>query len=185
MSLTSSIHKWWFWPHSYTLEYNSNRKIQQLAQWFWRRFFKVLSIFEHGSHLGHVTWTIYINFCSPLPKEAPHKIWLWLAKRFQRRRCLNIVDDDGLMPEQGYTISSPCEPDSSGELKNPLKIVILTSVKIAIYGHCVIQVVVAAQADFLVLPGWKSWRQVFSWTDSLNSDKHFTCYQKNLSSLWA
>ena len=29
----------------------------------------------------------------PLPKEAPHKIWLWLAKRFQRRRCLNIVDD--------------------------------------------------------------------------------------------
>ena len=30
----------------------------------------------------------------PLPKEAPHKIWLWLAKRFQRRRCLNIVDND-------------------------------------------------------------------------------------------
>ena len=29
-----------------------------------------------------------------LPKEAPHKIWLWLAKRFRRRRCLNIVDDD-------------------------------------------------------------------------------------------
>ena len=31
---------------------------------------------------------------SPLPKEAPHKIWLSLAERFQRRRCLNIVDDD-------------------------------------------------------------------------------------------
>ena len=30
----------------------------------------------------------------PLPKEDPNKIWLWLAKRFQRRRCLNIVDDD-------------------------------------------------------------------------------------------
>ena len=30
----------------------------------------------------------------PLPKEAPHTIWLWLAKRFQRRRCLNIVDND-------------------------------------------------------------------------------------------
>ena len=28
----------------------------------------------------------------PLPKEARHKFWLWLAKRFQRRRCLNIVD---------------------------------------------------------------------------------------------
>ena len=39
---------------------------RHLAQWFWRRrFFKVLSIFEHGGHLGHVTWIIYINFVSP------------------------------------------------------------------------------------------------------------------------
>ena len=31
----------------------------------------------------------------PLPKEAPHKIWLWSAKdRFSRRRCLSIVEDD-------------------------------------------------------------------------------------------
>ena len=30
----------------------------------------------------------------PLPKEAPHKIWLRSAKRFLRRRCLSIVDDD-------------------------------------------------------------------------------------------
>ena len=28
-------------------------------------FFKVLSIFEHGGHLGHVTWTIYTNFVPP------------------------------------------------------------------------------------------------------------------------
>ena len=28
----------------------------------------------------------------PLPKEAPHKIWLWSAKRFLRRRCLKNVD---------------------------------------------------------------------------------------------
>ena len=27
----------------------------------------------------------------PLPKEAPHKIWLWLAKRFQRRRCFTLL----------------------------------------------------------------------------------------------
>ena len=31
----------------------------------------------------------------PLPKEAPHKIWLWLAKRFRRRRSLSIVNDYG------------------------------------------------------------------------------------------
>ena len=33
-----------------------------------------------------------------------------------------MVDDgrttDGRTPEHGYTISSPCEPDGSGELKN-------------------------------------------------------------------
>ena len=42
---------------------------------------------------GPFIQTLY-KLSFPLPKEAPHKIWLWLAKRFQRRRCLNIVDDD-------------------------------------------------------------------------------------------
>ena len=27
--------------------------------------------------------------------------------------------DDGRTPEHGYTISSPCEPEGSGELKRP------------------------------------------------------------------
>ena len=60
----------------------------------------------------------------PLPKEAPHKIWLWLAKRFQRRRRLKMWTDDGRRRRRtagrrthGYTISSPCEPEGSGELK--------------------------------------------------------------------
>ena len=46
-------------------------------------------------------------FRPPLPMQAPHKIWLWLAKWF-RRRCLNIVDDedDGRTPELSYTIRS-------------------------------------------------------------------------------
>ena len=36
------------------------------AHWFWRRrFLKVLAIYSHGGHLGHVTWTIYIKFRSP------------------------------------------------------------------------------------------------------------------------
>ena len=29
------------------------------------RFLKVFAIYSHGGHLGHVTWTIYINFSSP------------------------------------------------------------------------------------------------------------------------
>ena len=30
-------------------------------------FSKVFTIYGHGGHLGHVTWTIYINFRSPFP----------------------------------------------------------------------------------------------------------------------
>ena len=32
-------------------------------------FFKVFTIYWHGGHLGHVNWTIYINFCSPFPRR--------------------------------------------------------------------------------------------------------------------
>ena len=32
-------------------------------------FFKVFAIYGHGGHLGHVTWTIYINFHSPFPRR--------------------------------------------------------------------------------------------------------------------
>ena len=44
----------------------------------------------------------------PLPKEAPHKIWLRLAQRF-RRKCLKLwtTTYDGRTPDHGYTISSP------------------------------------------------------------------------------
>ena len=35
----------------------------------------------------------------PLPKEAPHKIWLGSGKRFRRRKCLKMwtttYDEDG------------------------------------------------------------------------------------------
>ena len=32
-------------------------------------FLKVFTIYGHGSHLGHVTLTIYINFRSPFPRR--------------------------------------------------------------------------------------------------------------------
>ena len=31
-----------------------------------QRFF---IIYRRGGHLGHVTWTIYIKFCSPFPRR--------------------------------------------------------------------------------------------------------------------
>ena len=30
---------------------------------------EVLTIYGHGGHLGHATWTIYINFLSPFPRR--------------------------------------------------------------------------------------------------------------------
>ena len=37
------------------------------------RFLKVFTIYGHGSHLGHVAWTIYINFRSPFPRRLHMK----------------------------------------------------------------------------------------------------------------
>ena len=33
----------------------------------------VFTIYGHGGHLGHVTWTIYTNFCSPIPMSLHMK----------------------------------------------------------------------------------------------------------------
>ena len=32
-------------------------------------FCRVFTINGHGGHLGHLTWTIYINFGSPFPRR--------------------------------------------------------------------------------------------------------------------
>ena len=34
-----------------------------------KRFLKVFTIYGHGGHLGHVTWTIYTNFGSPFQRR--------------------------------------------------------------------------------------------------------------------
>ena len=81
------------------------------------------------------SWSCDLDFLythwSPLPIDASCKIWLWLAKRFQRRRSLRLWTDgrtderttdgrtDGQTPDHGHPISSPCEPNGSGELKIP------------------------------------------------------------------
>ena len=40
-----------------------------------KRFLKVLAIYGHGGHLGHVTKIIFRKFMFSLAKEAPHKSW--------------------------------------------------------------------------------------------------------------
>ena len=72
------------------------------------------------------SWSCDLDFLYthwfPLPIDASYKIWLWLAKPFQRKRSLKLWTDgrqttDGRTPDHGDPISSPCEPNSSGELK--------------------------------------------------------------------
>ena len=59
---------------------------------FWRRRF--LKGFYHIWAL-RPSWSCDLDFLYthwlPLPIDVSHKIWLWLAKRFQRRWCLNIM----------------------------------------------------------------------------------------------
>ena len=71
----------------------------------------------------------------PLPKEVPHKISTWSAKRSQRRslKLWMTTDgrsDDGRTPEHGHPISSPCEHSAQVSIK-VLQHVYLSSIFIA------------------------------------------------------
>ena len=78
-------------------------------------FFKVFTIHGHDGHLGHMT-----NFHSPFPRRLHIKFGFDWPSGFQSRRSLKMVDgrrtDDDRRRLDGYTISSPCEPNGSGEL---------------------------------------------------------------------
>ena len=78
-------------------------------------FLKFWAFLSMAAILGHKTRIIYINFRSPLPKEATHKIWLWLVKRFRGEDIWKMWTDDEdwrqQTPDHGYTVRSPCEPE--------------------------------------------------------------------------
>ena len=46
-------------------------------------FLKVFTIYGHGGHLGHVTWTIYVNFRAPFPRRLHIKFDLDWPSRFR------------------------------------------------------------------------------------------------------
>ena len=46
-------------------------------------FFKVFTIYGHGGHLGHVTWTIYTNFGYPFLRRLHIKFGLDLPSSFR------------------------------------------------------------------------------------------------------
>ena len=67
-----------------------------------------------------MTWTIYINFRSPFPRRLHIQFGFDWPSGFGEGRSLENggrrTKTDGRRLD-GYTISSPCEPIGSGELK--------------------------------------------------------------------
>ena len=68
---------------------------------------KVFTIYGHDDHLGHVTWSIYTNFFPP-----SHGCPTWNLGLLGQAALEKTLVDDGRTPEDGYTISSPCEPSA-------------------------------------------------------------------------
>ena len=84
----------------------SYQVIKSSAFWFWRRFLKAFAIYNYGGHLGHVTWTIYINLRFPFLRVLHMKFGFGWQNGFREDV------DDGRTPEQGFHISLPFEPTS-------------------------------------------------------------------------
>ena len=72
-------------------------------------FLRVFTIYGCGGHLGHVTWTIYINFCSPFPRRLHIKFGFDWSSGFRGEAFenVNVRQMDGRTPDHGYPISSP------------------------------------------------------------------------------
>ena len=52
--------------------------------------------------------------------DAPYEIWLWLAKRFPRGRCLKKVDDDGRQTTEAY-VSYKLTSESSADVVSDIQ----------------------------------------------------------------
>ena len=88
-----------------------------------KKIVKVFIIYGHGGHLGNVTRTIYIYCCSIFRRRSHIKFgfdWPSGCERYLKMM-------DGRTLEQWYTISSPCEQESSCKLiiggKDPPKLI--------------------------------------------------------------
>ena len=51
-----------------------------------KKIVKVLTIYGHGGHLGHVTETIFINLCPSFPR------WLHVKFDFDMQSCFKEKD---------------------------------------------------------------------------------------------
>ena len=99
---------------------------------------KVFTIYGHGGHLGHVTCTIYINFIPPSRGGSTQNLAL-IGQAVSKEKIFEIVDrrrrrtDNGRTLEHRCTISSPCEPDGSGEL---IRLILFVTFAVTVAGTC-------------------------------------------------
>ena len=72
-------------------------------------FLKVFTIYGRDGHLGHVTWTIYINLGSPFQRRLHMKFGFdWPGRAVSEDEMLKMVNDnDNNDTGAWYTISSP------------------------------------------------------------------------------
>ena len=75
-------------------------------------FCKVFAIYGHGGHLGHVTMTIYINFCSSFQRRFNIKFGFEWPSGFREENIRNcermMTTTDGRRTlDHVYSISSP------------------------------------------------------------------------------
>ena len=94
------------------------------VNWFWRRFFKVFTIYGHGGHLGHVMRTVWTIFRSPDPWRLHMKFGYNWPCSFRGEVVWNCGQtttmDDGRTTDPSHPISSP-GAFNSGELKKTRK----------------------------------------------------------------
>ena len=56
-------------------------------------FFKVFTIYGHGSHVGHVIQLISINFHSLFSLKLSYEFWFQIAKLFFRKQVLTLKSE--------------------------------------------------------------------------------------------
>ena len=72
----------------------------KLAQWLWRRFLNIFNIILHFCYYLSLEKGVAFQLNkieSPLPKDILCHVWMKLAKRFWRRRFLNIFNRNLLL----------------------------------------------------------------------------------------
>ena len=78
-------------------------------------FWRVFTIYGHGGHLGHVTKTIWTNFCSPIIRRLHIKYEINWPSSFRGEDFENVDgrQTDHRRRSHWYTISSPMSRGSS------------------------------------------------------------------------